>query len=126
MLRAPRAERLGGKDGPGIEWIVVAGQQVDGDVDRAQRLERPGQHRAVQLVGLEHIAADDDERAPVLARTVPEPANRVEPGLLVARPGLVVEEVRGHPELPVRAGQEPHHGCSPPYTGTGTGSGKAR
>jgi hypothetical protein len=87
---------------------VVAGQEVHRDVEGAQGVERPADGATVGLVGLEHVAGDDHERAPPVARELRQPDDGVEPRLREG--GLIApaEEVAGHPELPVAGVQEPH------------------
>src|SRR5699024_6940266 len=79
----------------GVQRVVVAGQENDRYFVSAERLERSGNHRAVQLVGFEDVAGNDDELRVRFLRQRPYSADGVEPCLVEPGPGLFVQEVRG-------------------------------
>lgn len=95
-----------GVDRSGIEWIVVAGQQEHRDRESAEHFEGLGQHFAVELIGLEDVTADDRESGVALGRDSADAIQDVEPCLGVTRSRIVVEERRGHAELPIGTGDE--------------------
>ena len=62
-------KRLRAEHRSGVERVVIARQQVEGDVRSGLHgFERADDHLALDLVGLEHVAADDDEGATLLHR----------------------------------------------------------
>ena len=64
---------------------------------------------ALDVVGLEHVAADHHELAPLGDGQRPDGADGLEPGR--GEPGLRLgaEEVAGHAELPIGTVEEPGH-----------------
>lgn len=81
--------------------VMVAGKQHDRHGESVEDFESPGDDRAVELVGFEHVSADEDELRARLGGERSDAGNGVEAGAMVPGPGLVAEVVRGHAELPV-------------------------
>jgi hypothetical protein len=108
VRRAPVDELARPVDRGRVERVVVAGQQPDRHGDLAQGVEGAGDDDPVELVGLEHVAAHQDELGVVLGGDSADAADRVDPRLREPRTSLVGEVVRGHPELPVSRRNESH------------------
>ena len=91
-----------------VERIVVARQQVDRNADGPHRLQRLTDDSRRQLVVLEHVAGHHDELGAGLFGQRPQPRDHFAAGGRIPRLRLAVEEVSGHPELPVGGVHESH------------------
>jgi hypothetical protein len=91
-----------------IEWVVVAGQEIDGNVNVAERLDRPAYSSRLELVALEDVAGDNDELRAFFARHFPDLPDGIDARLSEPRPGLRRQEISCHAELPVGGVKEPY------------------
>jgi hypothetical protein len=90
---------------------VVARQQVKGDAGSGLHgFERADDDLALDLVGLEHVAAHHDEGAALRHGQGPDAGDRLNAGRRKAGLGLIGQKVPGHAELPVRRVKEFGHG----------------
>ena len=81
---------------------MIAGQQIDGDGESAQRIHGFGDDPAIYMVGVEDVADDDHEPASLVGGDLGYALDGGETILREAGAGLVGEEVSLHPEVPVR------------------------
>jgi hypothetical protein len=65
---------------------------------------------AFNLVGLEHVASDHDERTALFHCEGADSGDRLDAGRREACLGLIGQKVPGHAELPVRCVKEFGHG----------------
>ena len=108
MVGHSRGEGWGVVDRCGIQGVVVAGKQDDRDGECVENFESAGDDRAVELVGFEHVATDENELYFLLGGERTDAGNGVEAGTVEPRARLVAEVVRGHAQLPVPRGDESH------------------
>jgi hypothetical protein len=73
---------------------------------------------SVELVALEDVTADEDERAALVGGERPDATHHVGAGGGEAGLRLAVEEVARHAELPVGGDDEPDHATPPPPSAT--------
>ena len=109
VRRAEALEEPTAIDRHRIERVVVAREEVDRQLDRSHRLQRPADRLARDETRLEDVTRDHDELAARRAGHGPDRANRIDPRRRVARLGLPLEEVSRHAELPVARVHETDH-----------------
>ena len=114
VVRAFGGEQRAGVHRRRVERIVVAGQQVDRNADGPHGLQRLADDPRRELVVLEHVAGHHDELGAGLGGQRAQAGDRVAAGGRIPRLRLAVEEVAGHPELPVGGVHEAHLGPSFP------------
>mgnify|MGYP002683214968 CR=1 FL=1 len=96
----------------GIEWVVVAGEQMEGDLGGGGHgLERPDDDLTFDVVRLEHVARHDHERTALVPGQPADGGDYLEPGRDEAGLGFRAEVLpAGHAQLPVGAVDEADHG----------------
>ena len=87
---------------------MVARQQVDRNADGPHRLERLADDPRRELVVLEHVAGHHDELGGGLVGQRAQARDHFAASGRIPRLRLAVEEVSGHPELPVGGVHESH------------------
>ena len=87
---------------------MVAGQEVHRNLDAAHGRKRLADHLRRQLVGIEHIAGHHDKlrTGPLGERA--QSRDHITAGSRITRLSVVVQEVPGHSQLPVRGVYEAH------------------
>src|SRR5699024_6901573 len=95
-------------DRRGVQRIVVAREQDDGNGEGGEDFEGAGDDRPVELVGLEDVPAHEDEVGALLSGRFADAGDGIESGTVEPRAGLLAEVVRGHAQLPVPRGDESH------------------
>src|SRR3972149_9438578 len=92
-----------------VERIMVTGEQVNGPRDRAQGLKGAQDRPTVDLIRLEHVAADNNELASLLDNNSADSSDGIEPCLCEPRLRFLTQEVARHAQLPVAGVDESDH-----------------
>lgn len=100
-------------DRRGVDRIVVAGQEEEGDDKAPHGVKGPDHGTAVQVVRLEDVPRHDNEGASHIVGNRGDHPDGVETGLRIAGLGLATEEMAGHADLPVAGVDEPRHRVPP-------------
>jgi len=80
---------------------VIRRKQENGDPDSGHCLAGFYNCPAVNLIGFENVASDNDELTFLPHRDLPEIPDRIKAGRSPARLGIGIEEAPGYAELPV-------------------------